>query len=192
MLKPTNDPIRAERREREAVVRETREALAAGGTQPFQVLRKLQQQIAELRDLVLRLPQVEGFQTQATGFGLAGSTGWRTIVALTVPHDATKNRVVIQASAQAAVLDTTSGGLTSTECRLLIGGVASPVIPAAKDAGNNAVNNVLVVSQIREITPVPAGGVQVLFQINPLNAAAYPDHVSNVANLSVYAGYSVQ
>lgn len=191
MLKPTNDPIAADRRERAGMVQKTREALVAGGTQVFQVLRKLQQQIADLRDLVLRLPQVQGSQTQAAGFGLAGSTGWRTIVALTVPQDATKNRVVIQASAQAAVLDTTSGGLTSTECRLLIGGTASPVIPAAKDAGNNAVNNVLVVSQIREITPVPAGGVQVLFQVNPLNASAYPDHVSNIANLSVYAGYSV-
>ena len=96
----------------------------------------------------------------------------------------------MQASAQGTVLDTTSGGLTTTQCRILIGGVASAVIPAAKDAGASAVQNVLVVSSTREITPLP-GPVTVEFQINPLNPAAFPAHVSNIANLSVYAGYSV-
>ncbi|MFG6445563.1 hypothetical protein ACFXQA_09855 [Microbacterium sp. P07] len=77
MLTPTNDPIRADRRERGRYARETREALAARGAQPFQVVRKLQQQITDLRELVVRLPQVASFQTQAGGFGLAGQNGWR-------------------------------------------------------------------------------------------------------------------
>ncbi|GAB2457477.1 hypothetical protein [Xylanimonas ulmi] len=46
---PTNDPLEVLRRQQEAAARRSREALVAGGTQPFQSVRKLQAQIAELQ-----------------------------------------------------------------------------------------------------------------------------------------------
>lgn len=185
------DPYQVVRRQMAADAQAAREAAAPGGTQPFQAVRKLQQQIADLQDLVVRLPQVESYSAVANGFGLDSVSGWRTVASLTVPALVDKNRVVIQASAQGAVLDTTSGGLTSSECRLLINGVASSVIPAAKDAGASVVQNVLIVTFTQEVTPIPSGGVSVEFQINPLNYLAFPPQSSNIANLTVYAGYSV-
>ena len=182
------DPYDALRRQMQADTAAARAALGTSGTQPFQTVRKVLGLLEDLLALVARLPQVESRQDVKTGFGL--EAGWQTVAAVTLPRPTDKNRVVVQASAQGTVLDTTSGGLTTTQCRILIGGVASAVIPAAKDAGASAVQNVLVVSSTREITPLP-GAVAVEFQINPLNPAAYPAHVSNIANLSVYAGYSV-
>lgn len=192
MLKPTNDPIRAYRREMEATTRAAREGNSAGGTQPFQAVDKLKQQIEDLRELVIRLPQVEARDAVATGFGLSdvGAGAWKTVASVSLPSPGDKNRVVVQASAQGAVLDQTTGGLTSASCRLLVNGVASPVIPASKDAGANVVNNVFAVSMTRELTPLP-GTVTVQFQMSPLNPDAFDPYPSNIANLSVYAGYSV-
>ncbi|MFG6445564.1 hypothetical protein ACFXQA_09860 [Microbacterium sp. P07] len=51
-------------------------------------------------------------------------------------------------------------------------------------------NNVLVVSRTHELSPIPGGGVEVHFQINPFNAKAFPGMPGNIANLNVYAGYS--
>lgn len=182
------DPYDAVRRQMEADAAEAREAAAPGGTQSFQVVRKLQQQIEDLIELVVRLPQVESAQDVQSGFGLVA--GWKTVASVSLPRPVDKNRGVIQASAQGTVLDMTSGGLTTSECRIVIGGVASAVIPAAKDAGASVVQNVLAVSSTREITPLPPI-ILVEFQIQPLNPAAYSAQSSNIANLSVYAGYSV-
>lgn len=46
---PTNDPFEVLRRQQEDAARKSRESLAAGGTQPFQSVRKLQAQIEELQ-----------------------------------------------------------------------------------------------------------------------------------------------
>lgn len=183
-----SDPYEAVRRQMAEDAAAAREAQSPGGTQPFQAVRKLQQQIDDLIELVTRLPQVDSASAEETGFGLAA--GWVTVAEVTLTRPADKNRVVIQASGQGAVLDTTSGGLTSSECRLLINGVPSAVIPAAKDAGASVVNNVLVVSSTLEVTPLPPT-VVVQFQIRALNPAAFPASPGNIANLNVYAGYSV-
>lgn len=187
-----SDPYQAVRRQMAADAAAAREAQSPGGTQPFQAVRKLQQQIEDLIELVTRLPQVESASDVQSGFGLndVGSGAWKTVaqVALTTPVD--KNRVVVQATGQGAVLDRTSGGLTSSNCRIVINGSVSAVIPASKDAGASMVNNVLMVSSVLEITPLPPT-VTVQFQMSPLNPSAFGPSSSNIANLSVYAGYSV-
>lgn len=186
------DPYDALRRQMQADSDAARAALGAGGTQPFQTVRKVLGLLEDLLALVARLPQVESRQDVRSGFGISDvpSAGWKTVASVSLPRPSDKNRVVIQASAQGAVLDTTSGGLTTAQCRVLVDGVASPVIPASKDAGATFVNNVLVVSMVWEITPLPAT-VTVEFQMSPLNPSAFAARPSNIANLSVYAGYSV-
>lgn len=183
-----SDPHEVVRRQMQADSEAAREALGPGGTQPFQTVRKVLQLLQDLLELVSRLPQVQSAKKVEQGFGL--TTGWKTVAAVELTSPADKNRVVVQATAQGTVLDMTSGGLTTTSCRLLINGVASAVIPAAKDAGVSAVQNVLVVSDVVELTPLPPK-VTIEFQISPLNPTAYPPQPANIANLTVYAGYSV-
>lgn len=192
MLKPTNNPIRAFRRAAEHAARSTREALAAGGTQPFQAVAKLQRQIEALLDLVLRLPATDAAQDVRQGFGIDGATpgGWVTVAEIVLASPGEKNRVVVSASAQGTVLDTVTAGLTTSNCRILINGNPSPVIPAAKDQGASVVQNVLTVSHVLEVTPLPPT-VRVQFQMSPLNPAAFGPQPSNIANLTVYVGYSV-
>ena len=186
------DPYEAVRRQMADDAAAAREAQSPGGTQPFQVVRKLQQQIDDLVELVTRLPHVVSTSDVQSGFGLSdvGSGEWKTVAQVVLDPPEDKNRVVVQATGQGAVLDTLSGGLTTAECRIVINSVLSAVIPASKDAGASAVNNVLTVSSVLEVTPLP-GTVTVQFQMSPLNPAAFTSEPSNIANLSVYAGYSV-
>lgn len=192
MLKPTNDPIRAARRKQATEARTLREALATAGTQPFQAVRKILALVQAIYDLLIRMPLAEVVEDVQDGFGLSdvASSAWKTVASVSLPSPSDKSRVVVSAAGQGAVLDTTSGGLTTSECRLLINGVASAVIPAAKDAGASVVNNVLTVNSVTEITPLPPT-VTVQFQMRALNPSAFPASPSNIANLNVYAGYSV-
>ncbi|WP_424936665.1 MULTISPECIES: hypothetical protein [Bacteria] len=167
-----------------------REASAPGGTASYQVVRKLQAQIQALTDLVTRLPQVESAEEVNKGFGLSGNASWQTVASVSLTSPTDKSRVVVQATAQGTVLDMTSGGLTTSHCRILINGTPSAEIPAAKDAGTSVVQNILTVSSVRELAPLPPV-VLVEFQMKPLNPAPFTAQPSNIANLSVYAGYSV-
>ena len=70
---PTNDPFDAERRRREAAERAAREALTAGGTQPFQAVRKLTAALAELDAQAQELLVHAGLLDTHTG-EIAGNT----------------------------------------------------------------------------------------------------------------------
>ena len=61
---PTNDPIAALRRAQAEKARAEREALAMGGTQPFQAVRKLQSQINDLIEVVSYLSGQQGVDTK--------------------------------------------------------------------------------------------------------------------------------
>jgi hypothetical protein len=186
-----SDPYATVRRQMEQDAALAREAASPGGTAAFQVVRKLQAQIRAVIELLTRLPQVEAAKAVEQGFGLrSDGPEWQTVAQVTLPTPADKSRVVVQANAQGTLLDMTSGGLTTSSCRLLVNGIPSAVIPAAKDAGVSVVQNVLTVSTVNELTPLPPT-LRVEFQMAALNKAAFPAHASNIANLTAYAGYSV-
>lgn len=195
---PTTDPYEIIRRRREAEAKATREALAAGGTQPFQAVRKLTAQVAALQvqqealeALVLRLPSVESRSDIQEGFTLddVASSTWKTVASVTLPQIADKNRLTITASAQGMVMDWLTGGVTTAICRTRIAGTASPTIPAAKSIGAAVAENLLVVSQVRSLSTIP-NPITVEFQMSAYNTAAFTDGIGNLANLTVYASYS--
>lgn len=138
---------------------------------------------------VRRLPFQDVQIGQTSGFGL--SAGWATYatVNLAVPEDRTRLQVV--AIGTAAVLDQTSGGLTSSSGRILINGVASREFPAAKDAGASMVNNVITATSGGAVDVTGMATVPVLFQLSPLNAAAFPPHAQNFAQLAVIGSFTI-
>lgn len=195
MLRPTANPIKALADTLESVQQKADTALTSGGTQVAQAVRKLQKQVKkialvqqQMADLIARMPQVQTRKDVRTGFGVTG-TGWVTIASVTIPRLDELNRVVVSASGQANILDSKTGGITSSQCRIVIGGQASAVIQASKDAGASMVNNVLSVSDVREISPM-TGAVTIDLQAQALNSEAFAAYPSNLANLTVYAGYS--
>lgn len=193
MLKPTNDPIRAARRAQAQDAKSLREALTTAGTQPFQAVRKILALVQAIYDLLIRMPLAEVVEDVQDGFGLddVSSGVWKTVASVSLPSPEDKSRVVVSAAGQGAVLDSGAmPGLTTSYCRILINGTASAEIPAAKDTGVSVVNNVLTVNSVLELTPLPPT-VLVEFQMRGLNPAAFPPASSNIANLTVYAGYSV-
>lgn len=91
----------------------------------------------------------------------------------------------------AAVLDQTSGGLTTSYGRIVIDGVASREFPAAKDAGSSAVNNVITATSSAVVDVSAATAVTITFQLQPLNPAAYPAHAQNFAQLAVIGSFTI-
>lgn len=69
---PTNDPLAALRRRQDDLAQAQREALTAGGTQPFQAVRKLQEQISQLQELVQFLVGQQGVDSRSASWYLGG------------------------------------------------------------------------------------------------------------------------
>ncbi|TCJ28769.1 hypothetical protein E0W80_04520 [Microbacterium sp. PI-1] len=138
---------------------------------------------------VRRLPFQDFRIGQAGGIGLSGS--WATYASVSLPVPAGKTRLQVLAIGTAAVLDQTSGGLTTSYGRILINGSASREFPAAKDAGATLVNNVITATSATEVDVSALGAVTVEFQLQPLNPAAFPPHAQNFAQLAVIGSFTI-
>lgn len=191
MLSDSNDPIAAARRASEKAAREDREALRAGGTQPFQAVRKISRQIDELRELVLRLPENDGRQVDVEGFTIPQSETWRTLATATIPRPSGKTAVVVSVTASVAALTlATEWGAAAYETRIVINGTASKTQVAVMEGpGVQYQRGSAYPSFVRRLTGL-AGSVTVQLQARTLGVAydAFTD--GNEATLSVTAGFS--
>jgi len=138
---------------------------------------------------IRRLPFVVPGQDTRTGFGLVA--GWNTVALVTIPNPEGWDVVSITAIANVAALDTTSGGLTICEGRLIIGAYASNIFSPSKDSGASAVNNVLSMNFGTIDYPVfPGVSTTCSIQLSPLNPTAFPVRPSNYASLTVTATFT--
>lgn len=159
--------------------------------------RKLRKRIADLEtasgtqraQAVRRLPFQDVKVGQASPIAL--SNGWNTYatVNLAVPEDRTRLQVL--AIGTAAILDQTSGGVTTSYGRILIDGVASRQFPAAKDAGASQVNNVITATSAAVVDVTGKTSIVVALQLQPLNPAAFPSHPQNFAQLAVIGSFTI-
>jgi hypothetical protein len=138
---------------------------------------------------VQRLP-FQDFQTESvSGIGLAAS--WNTYATVTLAVPEGKKLLQVLGIGTAAVLDQTSGGLTTSYGRVVINGVASREFPAAKDAGATVVNNVITATSSAVVDVSALTSVDIALQLRPLNAAAYPPHAQNFAQLAVIGSFTI-
>lgn len=149
-------------------------------------LAVLAQQINSLTETILALPVTVSETVRSEGGSLSGS--WSTLVQIELPVPTGKTTVALTAIGNAAYLDATTGGATSSYMRLAIGGAVSASFAASKDAGATQVNNVL--SGTYSQTLSTSGAVTVALQAYGLNGAAFPARPTNYANLSVLATFS--
>lgn len=145
------------------------------------------QSVQKLTDASGAIPRVDANSASAAGFGL--SAGWVTYarVSIQVPRDKTRATLISLGSGTA--LDRTTGGTTSVSGRIVIAGESGVAIPAAKDAGSSAVNNIVTAMHTRTIVGV-SGVITAELQLNPLNAAAFTAAGSNLAQISLLATFS--
>lgn len=182
MLKPTNDPLAVMRRQEIQAERETRASLDAGGTQSFQAVRKLQAQLEEVRELVIRLPQTEGRQVEVSNWTPPGT--WTTIAQTVIPRPADKTRVVISATGfVTAIAPSEQLGFRT---RIVVNGVASLFFDGSAEGSSFLTRSVSYPSFVREIAPLAAANVTVQLQL--MVAAEYTN--DRRATLSVLAGFS--
>lgn len=134
-----------------------------------------------------RLPVLGANSRTVTGIGLAA--GWNTYVTVTLDVPPKKTTATIAVIANGAVLDKTSGGVTSLSARVLIGDNPSPAVPGAKDAGASVVNNIFTIAHSVNLTGV-SGQITVSVQILPLNPSAFPGDGGNFATATVFAGFA--
>ena len=160
-------------------------------------IRELKKRLAALeapsgtqRALAVRRMPLQDFRIGQSS-GIALTTGWVTYTTVTLPVPEGKQRLQVMGIGTAAVLDQTSGGLTTSYGRVLIDGVASREFPAAKDAGSSVVNNVISATSAAEVDVSSRTSVDVAFQLRPLNPAAYPAHAQNFAQLAVIGSFTI-
>lgn len=145
----------------------------------------------QIAEVVRNLPVPAGDFERSNGFGLASGP---VNIGFSVTVPAGKTRVVFTAVGNVAVLDTTSGGLASASAFIEVNGSgfvwSSPVMPAAKDAGAAAVNNIITpVLGFEQGDLTPGGSFLVNMNINATNPLAYPVNASNFGTVAMVATF---
>ena len=151
-------------------------------------LAVISEQIDRLTQVVNLIPITTTSSESASGFGLTGS--YTTTLTMSVPVPLSSNQVNLAAFGYMHVLDTLSGGLTSSRLRIGIGGVYSPDFWAAKDSGATQVLNVLNGTHSRTLSVTPGGSIPVILQAYGLNPSAFPSGPTNFASLTVIATFN--
>jgi hypothetical protein len=155
--------------------------------QANQTVPKLAAAIADVAATQAATPVTDMNVARATGFGLVD--GWATFATAAITVPAGKTRAKLLGIGAGAVLDT-GGGFSSSDCRVLIAGVASGQFPAAKDAAASVVNNVLNAQFARTMDVSPGSIIVFEFQIKPLNTAAYPASTQNFAQATAWGTFT--
>lgn len=195
MLKPTNDPIDVLRRRVDNADKAAQEAVRAGGTEAFQAVRKIERQVAEMRQvqddmisLFNSMPQNDGRQENATGWSIdeAPAAGtWRTVAAATIPRPANMNRVAVMASGNAAGIINNAGSSGSPQGRIVIDGTAATATEGTSEYRGQQVRGVIQTSYFREFAP----GSTVLVELQ-VRGRMSEFAASNTAALTVSAGFT--
>jgi hypothetical protein len=190
MLKPTNDPIQVMKRKQATEALATREALGAAGTQPFQAVRKLKQQIEDLTLFVNAIPQIVSGQANVEGWTVDSppETGdWKTVATVRLTRPEGRSRAVVQGIVNASgVQNTDQYGNFALQGRLIIAGAASPALVGALEPAASTSRSTLTMSHIRDFN-TSAASVLVEVQLR----GRYDDYpASNVVSLSVQASFT--
>lgn len=185
----TNDPFAVERRRREDAVRASREALAPTGTESFQAVRKLQQQLADLTHFVASMPQNKGDQVDTSGFTVTNPSGWVTVAESTITRPANMGRVVVHATANAVTVARPDqfGNMNDVRARLVINGAVSSTANGSIVVNASTYSSHVSVAFVHGFQVT--GSVVVELQLQGSGFDVFAS--SNKAALSVLAGFSV-
>lgn len=151
-------------------------------------LSALGDQIVDLRAIIDAIPLQVASDARATGFSLSDSLTNKVADTITVPDD--KTFVNVLCVGVGAALDTTTGGLTTAYGRIVIGGSAGGLSPAAKDHGATFVNNVVNATYARSFAVTPGSTFSVSMQMYGLNGAAFPAQAANSAQIATIATFT--
>lgn len=150
--------------------------------------RNMASQVEQLAALVRALPIQRSDNWRVGGIGITGT--WTTYAAGGFQVPPGKTTASILAIGTAAVVDTTTGGLTTAYGRCVIGGSIGGESPAAKDAGASQVNNVITATHAASFPVIPGATLTFGLQLYGLNGSAYPARPNNYAQIAVVATFS--
>ena len=195
VLKPTGDSILVMRRSMEDTRREAEEASRAGGTEAFQAVRKIRQQIsameavqADMIRLFNAMPLNDGRQVDRSGWSVdtAPAAGaWTTIVSGTITRPPNMNRVAVTAIGNASGIINAAGASGSPQVRLVIAGTASAMSEGASEYRGQTVRGIMQASFFREFAP----GASVLVELQ-VRGRMSEFASSNIASLTISAGFT--
>lgn len=138
--------------------------------------------------VVSKLPITDMNVVRVQGFALTNAWATYATASLTVP--AGKRLAKLLGIGSGAALDMTSGGVTSSDCRVIVNGSASGVFPASKDAGASVVNNVLKGEMVTTASVAPGDVLVFEFQMKALSATAFSAQAQNFAQITALGVFS--
>jgi len=142
--------------------------------------------MAELSNQIRAMPIPVAAYTSDTGFSLAATRYFQ----VTIPIPAGKTSMTLTAIANVAALDATSGGAAVASASIEVGGSgflhSSPIVPASKDAGASAVNNLITPAMgFQQAGLIPGSNLSVALAVFATNGSAFPARSQNYATLTV-------
>lgn len=152
------------------------------GTQRNLTVRRLAETVDALPIQATSIDRQTGISATSTGFVTKAS------VTVTVPEG--KTVAAVLGIGAARITDTTSGGLTSSNARVVIAGNSGGSFPAAKDAAVSQVINVLNATHALTFDVIPESTFTVAVQVSALNASAFPASGANFAQIAAIATFT--
>lgn len=159
------------------------------GTQRAQAVKQLREQVEALAAVQAALP-IQQMGIDRTSPISATSSSFVTKASVTVVVPEGKTTASVMGIGAARITDTVTGGLTSSDARVVIDGAAGGSFPAAKDAAVTQVINVLNATHARVFTVTPGSTFTVSIQVSALNPSAFPSSPANFAQIAVVASFT--
>jgi len=150
-------------------------------------LKQLNSSITNLNAQVKALPINQVFVNRNIGIGVNGTYTPYASFGFYVPEGKRGAKVIINANA--ALLDTTTAGVTTAYGRINFGGLTSVEFPASKDAGASQVNNIIVANYGYNVNLNPGGYYNISFELKGLNPTAYPVNAQNFALITALVSF---
>lgn len=152
-------------------------------------LSVIAQQIQALTNVVNAIPiQITSIDRATNISATSSSFVTKASVTMTVPEGKTTASVLGVGAVR--ITDTATGGLTSSDARVVISGEDGGSFPAAKDAAVSQVINVLNAQHARTFSVTPGDTFTVAIQVSALNSSAFPANAANFAQIAAIATFT--
>jgi hypothetical protein len=173
----------------EGAIESLQQGLSGQNRNTASSLAVIAQQIQGLADVVAAIPIQMTELDRVSGIS-ATSSSFETKASVTVTVPDGKTTASVLGIGAARITDTVTGGLTSSDARVVISGGAGGSFPAAKDAAVSQVINVLNAQHARTFSVTPGDTFTVAIQVSALNSSAFPANAANFAQISAIANFT--
>lgn len=185
----TIDNLQVIRRRQQRDQRRTTAALANEGTRPFQSIAKIQQQQADMQELLNVALNVVFASDSAEGFGISKADTWVDVCSTRIVVPVNRSVGSFQATGSMVLTAVNADVETGYVLRLLVDGRQVARVTADRESAESDIWEALCSGVLSLSGLKPGASIPIVLQAQTTKSGDWPQAESNTASLNVQAAF---